>query len=256
MQRRRWSAPLCVLGLLLSLAPQAAPLCPSPQPCAEVQVAQVIDGDTLELSDGRRVRLVGLDTPELARRERPAEPFALAAQEALQAIVARNRGRLALCVAPQTEDRYGRLLAHLYDAGGSVAAQLLAAGWALPLTIAPNTMQLTCYQRMSRTAQAAMRGAWGAHGFGPFAVTELEPSASGLLQVHGRVSQLRLRGARPYLVLDRRLKLRLPRNPKAWPEWLNPDLRGQSLSFRGRIKSRLDGLSAWVGHPSSVEIYH
>ena len=59
--------------------------CPSPGTLPLVGVAKVVDGDTLRLVDGRNVRLIGINTPELGRDARKAEPFAVAAQRRLRA---------------------------------------------------------------------------------------------------------------------------------------------------------------------------
>ncbi|WP_376748670.1 thermonuclease family protein, partial [Stutzerimonas nitrititolerans] len=57
-------------------AAAASAACSPPGPLQVQKVAQVIDGDTLRLVDGRSVRLIGLNTPELGRKGRRAEPFA------------------------------------------------------------------------------------------------------------------------------------------------------------------------------------
>ena len=62
-------------------------LCPAPQGLELQRVAQVIDGDTLRLDDGRSVRMIGLNTPERGRKGRSAEPFAEQATRNLRALV-------------------------------------------------------------------------------------------------------------------------------------------------------------------------
>ena len=66
----------------------------SPGTLPLVGVAKVVDGDTLRLVDGRSVRLIGINTPELGRDGRKAEPFAVAAQRRLRALVEASNGRV------------------------------------------------------------------------------------------------------------------------------------------------------------------
>lgn len=64
-----------------------------------MQVRQVVDGDTLRLVDGRSVRLIGINTPEVGRKGRSSEPYAEAARRRLQALVNASDGRVGWCRA-------------------------------------------------------------------------------------------------------------------------------------------------------------
>lgn len=146
----------------------------------EATVRRVIDGDTIELTDGRLVRYLGVDAPEVRRRARSGdpewrageedrwvldpEPFGQAATEANVRFVNRKRVRLEYDV--QTHDRFGRLLAYVYVApdGGSevmVNAELLNAGVAQPLTIPPNVKYAEQFRALAEEARRARRGLWG-----------------------------------------------------------------------------------------------
>ena len=89
----------------------------------------VYDGDTIRLGD-ERIRIVGLDTPELGHRAE-CESEALAAEQARQALIGEiARGNVAL--HRQGTDRYGRTLARVTVDGRDVAATLIANGHARP----------------------------------------------------------------------------------------------------------------------------
>jgi micrococcal nuclease len=130
----------------------------------------VIDGDTIKLTDGRTVRYIGIDTPEVRRRvgERwvnDPEPFGLAASAANKALVAVRRVRLEFDV--QSKDRYGRWLAYVYatsDDGAEfmVNERLLADGMAQPMTIPPNVRYAETFRARAAEARRAGRGLWSA----------------------------------------------------------------------------------------------
>lgn len=89
---------------------------------------RVIDGDTVDLPSGERLRLLGIDTPELRGARCPAEHAA--------AVTARARLVALLGAGPVTvtrgdRDRYGRTLATLATPAGDVGARLVAEGLAL-----------------------------------------------------------------------------------------------------------------------------
>ena len=125
-----------------------------------VRVAQVFDGDTCRLADGRTVRLAGIDAPETAHGGVPAQYFADAARAAL---ARRVMGReLRLVRAGQGGDRFGRVLGDfVLPDGASVAEALVADGatfvfWHRDLSPALFDRLLAA----ERQAMAAGRGFW------------------------------------------------------------------------------------------------
>lgn len=85
----------------------AAEACRPTGALQNVEVARVVDGDTVRLRDGRSVRLIGINAPELAHNGRTTEPFAEAAKQRLQALVSASDGRLALQPGRQARDPTG-----------------------------------------------------------------------------------------------------------------------------------------------------
>ncbi|NQD94202.1 thermonuclease family protein [Pseudomonas sp. CrR25] len=135
--------------------------CQAPGELPSVAVQRVIDGDTLRLEDGRSVRLIGLNSPELGRQGRSAEPFAEAARRRLGELVAASGGRIGLRIGRQAQDHYGRTLAHAYDAQGrNLEAQLLAEGLGYLVAVAPNVALVECQQAAERSARQARSGLW------------------------------------------------------------------------------------------------
>ncbi len=100
---------LLLSWLLLAGSASAEPL----------RVTAVLDGDTLELEDGRRVRLAGIEAAKPPRNAGPADgrvwPLAEAATRALSELAL---GRRVALHGPAPVDRHGRLLAHLVREDG------------------------------------------------------------------------------------------------------------------------------------------
>ena len=86
------------------------------------RVVRILDGDTVELADGRIVRLIGIDTPE------KGQPGADSATMCNTALVLGRTVRLEY--GHERSDRYGRTLAYLYVDDRMVNREILNAGWA------------------------------------------------------------------------------------------------------------------------------
>ena len=130
----------------------------------QAQVRHVIDGDTIELTDGRLVRYIGIDAPEGRRRDGEhwvvdPEPYAREATEANRRLVEGKAVRLEYDV--ERFDRYGRLLAYVYVDNQMVNATLLEAGDAHLLSIPPDVKYVERFRQLVAEARTAQRGVWG-----------------------------------------------------------------------------------------------
>jgi micrococcal nuclease len=122
-------------------------------------VERVADGDSFTCRDGRRVRLIGIDTPELAQGESGRR-----ARAALSRLAPPGTSvRLERDVAPR--DRYGRELAHVWNGSRLVNEALVLEGWALLYTVPPNVKYAERLGRAQKKARAAGVGLWGTGGF-------------------------------------------------------------------------------------------
>ena len=121
-------------------------------------VAHVIDGDTLELESGERVRLLLVDTPESTTH---VECFGAEAAAFHRAQV---QGRtVQLSYDAECTDRFGRLLAFVQVGGQSVNQALVAQGYACVLHIPPNGESVVdLYRELETRAIDERRGLWSA----------------------------------------------------------------------------------------------
>jgi endonuclease YncB( thermonuclease family) len=122
-------------------------------------VTHISDGDTITLGGVGKVRLIGIDTPEVYGH---TECFGRAAS-AFTKRVLRVGTRVRYRLGVETRDRYGRALAYVWLADGHMFNRLLAVrGYATPLTIPPNVEYAELFVAAARHARQAGRGLWSA----------------------------------------------------------------------------------------------
>lgn len=128
-------------------------------PPAEALVERVIDGDTLILAGGARVRVLGIDAPEMERDGQPADFLAHKAKAALSELTLHRQ--IALEYDRLRYDQYGRLLAYLFLPGHTlVNAELVRQGLARVYFIAPNLRYREVLLAAQQEAIEAQRGVW------------------------------------------------------------------------------------------------
>ena len=161
MQTRRWAF------LLITIACTSLAMAQPPVGCAAARITRWVDGDTIEvrllepipgLGSWERVRLLGIDAPELGERW---------AEDATRLLRTLTMGKTVyLELDRQVRDAHGRLLAHVWveqDGEWRLAGEeLLLAGLARTLFIPPNALYRSRFQHAERLAQALGRGIWEA----------------------------------------------------------------------------------------------
>ncbi|MFP3677666.1 thermonuclease family protein [Pseudomonas sp. SIMBA_041] len=218
--------------------------CPTPSALESVMVQRVVDGDTLRLDDGRSVRMIGLNTPELGKKGRSDEPFAVAARKRLEALVAASDGRVGLLPGKESKDHYGRTLAHVYSAdGANLEAQMLAEGLGFQVAVVPNVDLVGCQQAAERSARQAGLGLWRQS---PVLKAE-QINASGFAVLSGRVSKVQRNRGGIWIELQDSVVLRVA--PNLLGQFDVPaleNLEGKQIEARGWVvdRSRRGGLKS------------
>ena len=133
------------------------------------RVRWVDDGDTVVLADGSRVRYAGINAPEVAHENSPAERFGPEARDINRKLVLKKKVRLEF--DREKNDQYGRVLAYVFLWDGTfVNAELVKSGYAYYVFRRPNTKYDSLLFRLQREAMAKRVGMW--QGFpdkkGPF----------------------------------------------------------------------------------------
>lgn len=120
-------------------------------------VESVIDGDTIDIDDGRRIRLLGIDSPE---RGTNPECWGDEAFNHLAALLGDSKVKLEYDV--EREDVYGRTLAWVRAEGVFINAKMVDDGAACVLIIPPNGAEYETYlESLESGAMTAGRGLWG-----------------------------------------------------------------------------------------------
>ena len=118
-------------------------------------VGRVIDGDTIEITGGIRVRYIGIDAPEVYPREETHGREAWAVNQEMV------EGKLVRLEKDVTErDRYGRLLRYVYVDGVFVNGELVRLGCARSAAYPPDTKYQHVLDELEDEARHARRGLW------------------------------------------------------------------------------------------------
>jgi endonuclease YncB( thermonuclease family) len=267
-RRRAWARlsralRLCVACAALPVMLMAAPgFAACGRPGGRVQAVSVDQRLDIALSDGRTVRLGGLDAPSA---DRGAPEIANAAQDFLSRRLLGREADLILLAAPT--DRWGRTIADLSlpdsaaGSAGSTAAALLAAGWA---RVRPEFETRGCAAERLVIEDGARRAALGIWRDPDFAVIQSSDSAElrrrdgRFVVVEGMVGRVGFARSRLYLelvphdgptiVIARKLEPALAREGRPVGA-----LVGETIRARGALDDRF-GPRIEVGEPAMIEI--
>lgn len=131
---------------------------------SEVRIKEVIDGDTIILENGRHVRLLGIDTPEM-HYESPEspEPYAIAAKNFTDSLASNKKCLLEFDTVGDTVDSYGRLLAFVFLLPDStfLNAKIVERGYSEVFDEYPFKEEYEgLFYRLEEEARDKARGMW------------------------------------------------------------------------------------------------
>jgi micrococcal nuclease len=142
----------------------------------DILVKRAVDGDTLVLENGERVRLIGIDTPEMHESEklhrdsrktgmdvRTIQALGKRSYEFTRKLLENQRVRLEFDV--EKNDKYGRLLAYVFLKDGTCAnAEIVKQGYASLMTYRPNVKYVDLFKQLYKEARDNKRGLWKDQG--------------------------------------------------------------------------------------------
>lgn len=249
--------------LLLSLA-----LCLyTPQYAAAenlVQVHTIIDGDTI-IANGEKIRLLGINAPEKAYNNKPAELGATQAINALKRLL-KPKGiwaKVRLEYDTHKKDQYGRTLAHLYLADGTwVNKKLLEEGVVHVYSFPDNRSHLNALLKAEATARTQQKGLWAHPRWQTLKAHTLKPDTriGAFHLVHGTPRYMAKIKNKIYLNYgeDWRTDFSVEIPKKFWPlfkkegqtikTYLETHIINKPVTVRGRLKP-VNGVLITVTHP-------
>ncbi|MFH8108883.1 MAG: thermonuclease family protein [Candidatus Aenigmatarchaeota archaeon] len=114
-------------------------------------MVRVIDGDTVELDSGEKLRLIGIDAPE------PGEPFFQEAKLALKDMV---EGKKVFVETDEffMKDKYGRYVGYILLEGKIINCELVRKG--LAKVVMENSLKYDCFKESEKIAKSEHLGVW------------------------------------------------------------------------------------------------
>lgn len=141
---------ICLLVVLMGTACSAD---------TDYRVKWVADGDTIVLTEGSKVRYIGINAPELPRKDHVGEPYAAEAKRFNARLVNQKSVRLEFDIEPN--DRFERRLAYVFLKDGTfVNAEMLSNGYAYLLYVRPNVKYQAKLLATLQAAMSAKKGIW------------------------------------------------------------------------------------------------
>jgi len=213
-------------------------------------ISRVVDGDTVVLESGEIIRLAGINTPELAKKDQPDQPLAFEARDALVDLIG---GRsIQIYNAPGHKDRYGRTLAYLLmPEGDTVQERLVRMGLASVVVIAPNDLYLAELSQAEDDARSRRIGIWGLSYYDTKAAQD---TTGGYQFASGQVSRLDLKQDWFSVTIAERLVILIKR-----VDWQDRfpysvlDLDQARVAVRGWVSAKKNRSTVVVNHPFMIE---
>ena len=229
-------------GLLALVTPAAFAACPPPPTTPEIGVKRVVDGDTLVLADGRHLRFIGINAMELGHGQGPDQPYAVAARDRLEQLIAAKGGALQLEAGSEAYDEHGRTLAYVFAGGEDLGLELVREGLAVVVAVPPDLGRLGCYAEAEAQARTQGLDIWSKDSPLVTDAAHAHMTPGAFLIVRGTVTGLVRNSAGLRLSVDGRLTLwisdtdlvRFPTSPV--------ELKGRRVLVRGWLRE-------YRGHP-------
>ena len=253
-------APLlfCTLSIIASPSAISLPLgnCDTQQFDETATLKYVHDGDTIRLSDNRKIRLLGIDTPELAHKGRPTQPFALDAKKSLKTLLSKNNGVVNLVYGKEKKDHYGRTLAHLFlDSGLNVQTALISQGLAIAFATPPNVRLTDCYSSVEAETRLTNQGIWGTPKYRTLPADMVTNSTKGFHIIESKVNDVRIRPKSAWINLQNNINIKIQAKDLQYFDSKSlMRLKGSTIQIRGWLHPKEKGFFMSLRHPSALRI--
>ncbi len=215
-------------------------------------VKRVLDGDTLQLDNDTRIRLLGLNTPEVGGRYKTTEPGGEQAKQWLKQQLQGQRVRLETDM--ERQDKYQRSLAHVFtETGRHINLELVRNGLATVNIYPPNLKYVNDLTQAEQLAEKQHLGLWNEPAYAIKPVAQIDNFAlSGWQRLSGTANSMHNTAKYIYLDFSERFSIRIARANL----YLFPDLKtylGHNLEIRGWLNQQQEGYSMLIRHPHAIK---
>ncbi len=228
----------------------------------ELYVLRVIDGDTVELSNGQMLRYIGIDTPEVHDKigstwSYNPRPYGKEAMEFNRKLVGGKKIRLEFDV--QKKDKYNRLLAYVYVEDKMINLEMIKKGYAMIYTFPPNVKYVEEFLKAQRFARENKEGLWRDLEKGIISSSKAKENIGFIKMVEANVTNTYLSDKVLILNCKNNFKVAIFKNnlryfPKTVSRSPDTYFKYKTIKVYGIIKKYKGSSEIIVNHPSQLEI--
>jgi micrococcal nuclease len=216
-------------------------------------VSRVVDGDTIDLSNGETVRYIGIDTPEIREKENSKwvykpMPFAEKAKDFNRKLVEGKSVKLEFDV--QKKDKYKRLLAYVYAGDEMVNIEMARQGLAMIYTYPPNVKYSQRFLDAQREARDNKRGLWASLEENKISTSEAKDNIGRIRMIEARVTDAHL--TEKLLILKFKDNFKVVIYKDNIPPGLKDMARSPDTYFKGKIVRVYGIIKNYKGHPEMM----
>lgn len=214
-------------------------------------VARVYDGDTIILQNGKHIRLLGVNTPEIESRHQVEEPGGIAAKQWLQTQLPSN-SKIYLEFDQVKHDKYKRMLAYVYLPDGKhLNLALLEKGLGAVSIIPPNGRYADELTRAQQHAERNKLGIWSMPQYQSRPISQISSHTKGWQRFIGTPATLRKGKKYTRLIIDDKTDIRIANaNLHLFPELTG--YLGKAVEVRGWVARNKDYYTILISHPSAL----
>ncbi|MGK0270617.1 MAG: micrococcal nuclease [Cocleimonas sp.] len=227
-------------------------------------VKWVYDGDTLLVTDAngnnkRKIRIIGIDTPEVKHHQQKAQQYGAKAREELRVLLKDANYQIFLEFDKEKYDRYKRQLAHVtLTDGTNISEWLLQRGFAKTLIIPPNVKYANCYKASERQAQQQKIRLWELKTNRIKTIDELKSKTKGYVRLKGKVTKFKKQKKTIVFEFESKnkkpIQIRIKKKNLRYFKGLDPDkLVDQEMIVSGILKSKKGKRTITLSHSSQLE---
>jgi len=216
-----------------------------------VKAERIFDGDTFMAKSGERVRLLGINAPEVIHETKPSQVFGKRSGALLRRLI---QGRIVrLKTDREIRDVYGRLLAQVYLRDGTwINREMVRRGMAHVYTFTPNIRWASALAAAEKDARKKKIGIWATERFRILEAKEVRPVHVGQFRlVRGIVHH---RPGKGYGFLLGNLLIHIPRAYRYYFRHVPKVRNGMRVIVHGMIRIRSGALFLALHSSTDLEI--